>query len=230
MIKVNNVSLKLKNKVILDDVSFEIQPKEIVGILGHNAAGKSTLHRFLANIEKLQSGTVQVNGLFNDMNVKNDCVLITEKLFLKPSLTIEQNFSLCNTNSLLNKSYFYERLADFKIDKHANFGSLSRGTKQIVNILLSFSKDAKVYIFDESLSSVDIFNRKLVSDLLLDAQERGATIIVTTHLINEFQMLFDRIIYLHEGKVTHSLTVDDIFEQGYDSIEDYIISTFEGGQ
>lgn len=105
---------------------------------------------------------------------------------------------------------------------------MSVGNKQIVHMLFCFARNSSIYLLDEPLSSIDIFNRKKVADLILDAQSKGSTIIVTTHLINEFQMLFDRILYIHNGNLVYDITMEEIFENGYNDVESFIIDEFGG--
>lgn len=229
MIKVKNLSLKTKNKTILENINFETNEREIIGLLGHNAAGKSTLQRFIANEEVVQTGRVFINNKENQFGIFNECVLITEKLFLKQNLSVMGNIKHLNAFEQLDVEYILNKLSEFKIDVNVSFGSLSRGNKQIIHILICLSKKALVYLLDEPLSSIDIFNRKKIADLLLDAQDRGATIVITTHLLNDFQMLFDRVIYINEGKIDFDITIEEIFERGYKDVEDFVVSEYGGG-
>ncbi len=228
MIKVENLSLKVKGKTILDNISFEVNSNQIIGLLGHNAAGKSTLQRYIANEEVLQEGNIYINGIENSFSMENSCVLITEKLFLHSSLTIEKNLKYCNSFELLDVVYVKTKLDEFNIDLYSTYGSLSRGNKQIVHILFCLAKKADIYLMDEPLSTVDIFNRKKIADLILDAQQKGATVVITTHLINEFQMLFDRILYLNNGKLDYDISIEEVFEKGYQDVESFIIDQYGG--
>ncbi|MFV0556385.1 MAG: ATP-binding cassette domain-containing protein [Lactovum sp.] len=228
MIKVENLNLKIKDNHILSDINFEIRKGQIVGLLGHNAAGKSTLQRYIANQEVLAEGKISINGKANQWGQMNQTVLITEKDFLRKAKSVQENIEELSKFQVLDKTYIFKKLEEFDIDKSKSYGSLSKGSKQIVHILLSLSTKALVYLLDEPLSSIDIFNRKKIADLILDAQDRGATIIVTTHLINEFQMLFDRVLYLHEGKLEHDLMIEEIFEKSYENIEDFIFTEYGG--
>ncbi|MFV0424841.1 MAG: ATP-binding cassette domain-containing protein [Bacilli bacterium] len=228
MIEVKNLSLKTRDKVILDNINFNIKKNEIVGLFGHNAAGKSTLQRLIANEDVIFEGDVYIEGKRNIYGAVSDCVLITEKLLLKNNASIKSNLNHINSCEQLDINYVYDKLSEFKIDVNVMYGSLSRGSKQIVNIIFCLAKKASLYLFDEPLSSIDVFNRKLIADLILDIQEKGGTVIVTTHMINEFQMLFDRVIYLNEGKIEYDITVENIFKEGYKNIEDFVIDKFGG--
>lgn len=91
MLKVENLSLYVKGKRILNNINFEIKDNEIIGLLGHNAAGKSTLQRFIANEEVIQEGKVFINDIENFFGYESDCVLITEKSFLNSGMSIAAN-------------------------------------------------------------------------------------------------------------------------------------------
>ncbi len=228
MIKVENVTLKVAGHKILDDVTFEIPRNQIVGLLGHNGAGKSTLYRFIANEEVLQSGNIAINDIANEFGKANDTTLITSRIFLNSRLSIAQNLENLNVNKQLDEAYIKNKLVEFGIDFYASFGSLSSGVKQIVQILFYLAKSSKVFLLDEPFTVIDIFNRKKIVDLMLDAQERGVTIMITTHFIREIELLFDRILYINNGRIEYDLVIDEVLSNGYESIEQFIESAYGG--
>lgn len=230
MIEVKNVSLKVGYKHILDDVSFKINKGEIVGLLGHNGAGKSTLHRFIANQEELQLGEIYVDGKRNEFGKPNGVVFLTDEIVLVKSLTVEENIMHFKGDDIIDVEYITERLKEFKIKLSNQVSALSSGHRQLVNLIFHLSTKPKVILFDEPLSAVDVFNRKKISDIIIDAQIQGTTIMFTTHLIADFHMLLERIVYIDDGKVAFDKTYDEIISEGNENLEEYLFEVFGGDQ
>ncbi len=212
IIKVIGLGATAQNKDIFNDVNFEINAGEIVGLLGHNGSGKSTMLRLLANLERPMQGTVELIRETLDINIHTkDVVIIPDTVKLINNLTIRQNFNVITSGYDYDEVSFAKYLKAIRLDENQNIGDLSKGNQEIVQMVIYFSINTKLYLLDEPFSAVDIYRRELIQKLILDVilRNENSAIIITTHLIDEVENLLERILYINNG----SIEIDSKVEQ-----------------
>ncbi len=228
MLKTNNLCAKVKKQVIFEDINLDIKPGQVIGLLGHNGAGKSTILRLIANHETPQQGSVVINGNINDINILNkDVLLIPDTILLLKKKTIMQNYNIICRNKDYDKETFIKYLEIINLDGSEQINSLSKGNQEIVQLMIYLSLKTKIYLLDEPFSAVDIFRRELVQKLLIDTMLRNedAIIVLTTHLINEVENILDHVLYLNDGKIVIDAPIDECM-QNHDTLVDYLKETF----
>ncbi len=229
LLQVENICMKNYKGMIFDDISFEIEKGEIVGLLGHNGSGKSTIQRIIANYEPAQKGEVTLNGMINDINIQSkDAILIPDRIQLFKNKTIKENFDLISIGYIARFEFLdkYMNILDLKQDDVIN--SLSKGNQEIVQILIYLSIDTELYLLDEPFSAVDIYRRDLIQKIIVDVQLRlpDSSFIITTHLISEVELILDRILYLHNGKMLFDKEVDELLAEA-ESLTSYLKEYFK---
>jgi sodium transport system ATP-binding protein len=215
MIKAENLNKtfhdKKKGRIkAVDDVSFDVNPGEIYGLLGLNGAGKTTTLRVLAGLLKPDSGTAYINGI--DVNNRTEAAkaklgFITGSTGLYGRLKASEMIQYFGRLYGLTKSEARRRTedlmemlgmteyADVKCDK------LSTGTKQKVSIARTIIHDPEVIILDEPTAGLDVIASRSVVDFINSEKARSKTIIFSTHVMHEAEKLCDRIGVLHKGKI-----------------------------
>ena len=194
----------------LDDVSLTLFQGEIFGLLGVNGAGKTTLSSLVATLHPPTSGTI----LFRGESIYENLVAYRLSLGFCPQsqnldqfLTVEENLIFAGRYFLMPEDRIKERVRklmhDLELTRYADFDihALSGGTKQRVLIARALMHHPAIIILDEPTVGLDPDIRRKLWDLILDLKKQGITIILTTHYLDEAEVLSDRICILNKGKV-----------------------------
>lgn len=220
MIEIKNL-YKTYKKNTLEDINLTIKGNKIVGLIGKNESGKTTLLKILASIVKPTSGEISIFGEEVGYKSREIVSYIMNDNTLFKGLDIKDIISFY-------KSFFWDfnegsakaMLAEFNIDLSRKVETLSKGTIEKLIIVLTFSRKSKVYLLDEPLGGIDVGDRKKVLDIIHDNFQEGAIIIITTSLITEIEGILDEIIYLRKGKVFIHDSIENLKKQGINSLVD----------
>jgi ABC-2 type transport system ATP-binding protein len=205
VIEVTNLHKRYGGTVAVDDVSFDVERGEIFGILGPNGAGKTTTVECVEGLRRPDRGTISVLGL----DPRRDRAELTQRLGVQLQQS-ELPDKMKVGEALGLYSSFYRRPADWKrlLDelglaekRNARFGKLSGGQKQRVSIALALAGSPEVAILDELTTGLDPAARRDTWQLIEQVRERGVTIVLVTHFMEEAERLCDRIAVIDSGRV-----------------------------
>lgn len=241
MLRVENLTKRFKKVTAVDNVSFEVNPGEIIGLLGENGAGKTTTLRMLATMLKPTSGNAMIDG-YNIIDNPNKIrerigILFGGDVALYDRLTGRENmiyFAKLNgmsdleADQAVNKITSELEMSDY-IDRPV--GKYSRGMKQKVSLARSIIHQPDVMLFDEPSTGLDVLSSKLIHDFILKCKKDNKAIVFSSHNMYETEKLCDRIIIIHKGKIVASGTIEQL-KKDYqkDSLEDLFIECIGGMQ
>lgn len=241
MLRVENLTKKFKKVTAVDNVSFEVNPGEIIGLLGENGAGKTTTLRMLATMLKPTSGNAMIDG-YNIIDNPNKIrerigILFGGDVALYDRLTGRENmiyFAKLNgmsdleADQAVNKITSELEMSDY-IDRPV--GKYSRGMKQKVSLARSIIHQPDVMLFDEPSTGLDVLSSKLIHDFILKCKKDNKAIVFSSHNMYETEKLCDRIIIIHKGKIVASGTIEQL-KKDYqkDSLENLFIECIGGMQ
>jgi ABC-2 type transport system ATP-binding protein len=224
MIEVSNLTKSFGVKTVVDNLSLTVSKGETFGLLGHNGAGKSTSIDCILGLKKFDAGKVKLLGMDPKKNRK--------KLFEQVGVQLQSShyqqnikvYELCEEMSALyeNPRDYKELLEQFKLSEFVKqpVEKLSGGEKQKLSVLLTLIPNPKVLFLDELTTGLDTVARRGVWKLLLELKKQGVTIFLTSHYMDEVELLCDRIIMLQHGKQVVTGTVDEVIKQSpYDTLE-----------
>lgn len=211
----------------LHGLSLDIAPGRIIGLVGENGCGKTTLMKILAGVLAEWQGRVEINGRAPGAETKAEIAFLPCADFLDTSLTIEKAIAL------------YERFfADFDADKARRtidyFGlpkdrtlkEMSRGMGQKLQIALVMARRARLYVLDEPISGVDPAARAIILEGILRDFDPDSSMLLSTHLISDVEPILDEVIMLKEGRLLlagnaddlrdeHGMSLDQLFRKEY---------------
>lgn len=218
-LKISHLSKKFGRRVILDDVSFTLEPAKIYGLLGRNGAGKSTLLNLISNRIFPTSGSIKLG----DQEVNTDQTL--DKIFLigednlyYKQVKINQMFDIAD-GAYGNFDYqnAEQMLKQFELDGNQKFAKLSTGQKTAAKISLALNVDADYIFLDEPVLGLDANHREIFyQELIKSYQKRPRTIVLSTHLIDEIQQLVEHVILIDRHRVLEDADVQDLLDRAYD--------------
>ncbi len=221
IIRVHNLVKKYGNFTAVNDLSFEVYEGEIFGLLGPNGAGKTTTLEIIETLREKTSGTVIVDGLNIDthsLEIKKIIGVQLQAAGYYPNLNLKQIIVLFA--GLYNKQVdAMELLASVNlIEKAKNkFKELSGGQKQRFSIATTLINDPKIIFLDEPTTGLDPQARRNLWDLIKQLKDRGATIVITTHYMDEAEVLCDRVAIVDSGKIIALDTPDGLIDHLVDS-------------
>ncbi|MBC1368564.1 ATP-binding cassette domain-containing protein [Listeria welshimeri] len=245
MIDVVNVTKKFqdrkKSTTAVDHVSFHVGKGRIVGLVGENGAGKTTILRSIATLVSQDEGTISVAGydtLKKAEEVKNHIgVLFGGETGLYDRLTARENLLYFGGLYGLPKHTLKNRIDDlsqrFGMRKELDrtVGGFSRGMRQKVAIARAVIHDPEVILFDEPTTGLDITSANVFRDFTRQLQKEGKTIIFSSHIMDEVRSLSDDLILMHQGQLLYSGTAEALYEkEGTDDLNYIFMSNIVRGE
>lgn len=214
MIDINNLTLKIENKIILKNINLKIKEGKIYGLIGPNGVGKTSLIKCLSGIYEPSEGEVLYNGynVYNSPKVKKKIAYVADENNFFISFTIKdivKYYKYAYEN--FNKEKFYNINKTFKIDLEKRLFQLSKGQKMRVFLMLAFAIEPEFMILDEPTSGLDpILKNKLLELLEEEAKTRNTTIIISSHHLNELEKICDDIAILKDGQVCYKNSLENM--------------------
>ena len=210
VIEINNLVKKYEDKTAVDGISFSVHEGELFGFLGPNGAGKTTTVRCISTLTNITSGQVLVNGVDivkDQTHAKQYIGVIQQQISLDKDLTIRENMISHAMYHGMGKKERDERISELTeyfglgeyLDKPVD--SLSGGWKKRAAIVCAMLHQPKVLFLDEPTTGLDINARRLLWDVVKRLNATGTTIVLTTHYIEEAQVLCDRVGIIDRGKI-----------------------------
>ena len=219
IIEVKNLSKSYKNLKAIDDLSFDVYEGEILGLLGPNGSGKSTTINSILNLLEFEKGTIKIFGKImkpDAYDIKRDIGVIFQEVAVFEELTVYENIDyfcgLYVSNKLLRKSYVEDAINLVGLKEFTKFypKQLSGGLLRRLNIACGIAHKPKLIFLDEPTVAVDPQSRNNILDGIKKLRDDGATIVYTTHYMEEVEMICDRIIILDKGKILAEGTTDEL--------------------
>ncbi|MCL2200401.1 MAG: ABC transporter ATP-binding protein [Oscillospiraceae bacterium] len=214
--------------VALRNADLEIEPGRIVGLLGPNGSGKSTLIKICTGLLTPSSGFVQIGGSNPGPETKGIVSYLPENSYLNSWMKVSHMISFFKDfYSDFNMAKATEMLSNLNINTNSTIKSLSKGTKEKVQLILVMARDAKLYLLDEPIGGVDPAARDYILNTIIKNYNPEASVVISTHLIYDIEQVLDDVIFLKNGEVALSSSVDDLREQRGMSVDAYFREVFK---
>lgn len=198
-------------KKVMNNLSLSLESGRIVGILGPNGSGKSTLIKMMAGVLKPTSGQITINGYPVGVNTKKIVSYLPERTYLNPSMKVKEAVDyFADFYEDFSKQKALDMLEKFGINEQDKIKSLSKGTREKVQIVLVMSREAKLYLLDEPMGGVDPAARDYILRTIISNYNEDATVVITTHLISDIENVLDEVVFIKQGEVYLKELVDDI--------------------
>lgn len=233
LLQLKNISKKYRG-FELKDISFSLNKGEILGLLGANGAGKTTIIKIIAGITNKSSGNV----IFKDKEMNEDNFelkrhigIVLDELCLPDYMTVKDIRNI--TKSLQpnwSDSKFNEYLSKYELPSKKSIGSFSKGMKSRLSIALALAHDPELIIMDEPTSGLDIYSRETtLTDIETLAKEEGKAIIFSSHIADEVERLCDSIVIIEHGKIKerYSKNKSNGMFQGNKSLKDIMFTNMK---
>lgn len=212
----------------ISDVNLNLEKGRIIGLLGPNGSGKTTLIKMANGLLTPSSGQILINGLQVSPQTKEMISYLPERTYLNNWMKVcgvIDFFSDFYSNFDKNKAY--EMLKRLNINPNDRLKTMSKGTKEKVQLILVMSRNAELYILDEPIGGVDPAARDYILSTILNNYNENGTILISTHLISDIEKILDDIVFIQNGKIVKTSSVDDIRSKEGVSIDSLFREVFK---
>ena len=208
------------NCLALNNVDLTVPKGRIVGLLGPNGSGKSTLIKLANGLLTPTQGTILVDGKEPGIETKKIVSYLPERTYLTEWMTVQDMLDLFNDfYADFNIAKARDMLARLNIQTKARIKTMSKGTKEKVQQILEISREAQLYLLDEPIGGVDPAARDYILNTIIANYNENATVLISTHLISDVEQILDDVIFINQGSVVLTSSVDDIREKQDKSVD-----------
>lgn len=228
LVECNKLCKEFDNKQILKDVNLTIPKGRIIGLLGKNGMGKTTLLKLINDLLTPTSGEVLIGGKKPNIDSKKAISYLPERTYLDKSMKVSQIITFFDEfYDNFNKEKAIKLLKDLDLDINSKVSKMSKGMQEKLQLILVMSRDAKLYILDEPLGGVDPATRDYILDTILSNFSEGASVLISTHIISDIERILDDVIFIHKGEIVLTSSADELRKKENASIDEIFRRSFK---
>lgn len=221
ILEVKNIEKSFDNNKIIKNVSFSIEKGKIVGLLGKNGSGKTTILKMINDLLTIDTGEILINGEKISEKTKEIVSYLPERTYLDNSKTVKEIFDFFEDfYKSFDRTKAENLLKDLDLDINANLSKMSKGMKEKIQLILVMSRKAKLYILDEPLGGVDPSTRDYILQTILSNFGEDSSLLITTHLISDIEKILDEVIVIDKGKILLNENAEELREKENASIDE----------
>ncbi len=220
LLECKNLCKTYGHKSALNGISLQLQPGKIIGLLGPNGSGKTTFLKLINGLLTPSAGSLLINGKPPGRESKAIVAYLPERTYLNDSMKVREALRFfADFYSDFDLQRAEEMLRNLNIETTARLKTLSKGTKEKVQLILVMSRDAQLYLLDEPIGGVDPAARDYILNTIISNYNSQATIIISTHLIADIEKVLDEVVFISEGRIVLSSSVDEIRAENGKSVD-----------
>ena len=211
LLECKNLNKQFDKKQILKDINLKIPRGKIIGLLGKNGTGKTTLIKLINDLLTPTSGEILINGQKPGVQSKEIIAYLPERTYLDKEMTIKQAIKYFEEfYKNFKKEKAIKLLKDLNLDIDTKISKMSKGMQEKLQLILVMSREAELYILDEPLGGVDPATRDYILDTILSNFNEGASVIISTHLIADIERILDEVIFIDKGQIILTSSADEL--------------------
>ena len=221
LLECKNLCKSYDDKQVLKDVNLKITEGKIIGLLGKNGMGKTTLIKLINDLLIPTSGEILINGKKPGTESKEMISYLPEKTYLDREMKIKdaiKYFAEFYKNFDTEKAFKLLNVLD--LDINTKISKMSKGMQEKLQLILVMSRNAKLYILDEPLGGVDPATRDYILDTILSNFCDGSSVIISTHLISDIERILDEVIFIDKGEIIIKSSADELRNKEKASIDE----------
>lgn len=227
LVYLDHVTKNYGHEVALMDVSLNIQPGRIIGLLGPNGSGKTTIIKLINGLLQPSLGNIYIHGQLPSPASKKVVSYLPDTTYLNENMKIVDAISYFQDfYSDFNVQRAYQLLNDLHLHPNQKLNSLSKGNKEKVQLILVMSREADLYVLDEPIGGVDPAARDYILRTIIQNRRPNSSVLISTHLIADIEQVLDEAIFINQGRILlhenttvlrnqHGKSIDEIFRDQF---------------
>lgn len=228
LVEFKNVSKVFDDKEIIKNVTFNIEKGKIIGLLGKNGMGKTTIIKLMNDLLTPTTGEVLINGKKPGVESKMSISYLPERTYLDKSMTVNEVFRyFMDFYSDFNLEKAHKLLKDLNLGVNDRLSKMSKGMLEKLQLILVMSRDVDLYVLDEPLGGVDPATRDYILETILTNFKEGSSVLISTHLISDIERILDHVIFIDKGEIILSMEADSLRNKENESIDEIFRRMFK---
>ena len=228
LLEINNLNKSFDNKEILKDINLSIQSGKIIGLLGKNGVGKTTLIKLINDLLTPTSGEILIKGQKIGVETKKVISYLPERTYLNKQMKVSEVISYFEDfYDNFDSEKAKKLLKDLDLDINQKLSKMSKGMQEKVQLVLVMSRNADLYVLDEPLGGVDPATRDYILDTILSNFNENASVIISTHLISDIEKILDEVIFIDKGQIVLQSDADKLRNKENASIDEIFRRMFK---
>ena len=228
LLEINNLNKSFDNKEILKDINLSIQSGKIIGLLGKNGVGKTTLIKLINDLLTPTSGEILIKGQKIGIETKKVISYLPERTYLNKQMKVSEVISYFEDfYDNFDSEKAKKLLKDLDLDINQKLAKMSKGMQEKVQLVLVMSRNADLYVLDEPLGGVDPATRDYILDTILSNFNENASVIISTHLISDIEKILDEVIFIDKGRIVLQSDADKLRNKENASIDEIFRRMFK---
>ena len=223
----NNLTKRYGKKTALQNVNLNLEPGRIIGLAGPNGSGKTTMIKLMQRMLVPTEGQVLIQGKEPGPETKAVVAYLPDRDFLPDWMKVSALLGLYQSYYAdFDRAAAERMIASLGIDQNQTFKKLSKGTREKVQLILTMSRKAQVYLLDEPIAGVDPAARDYIIRMIISNYNPEAMVLISTHLIADIEAVLDEVIFLKEGRIVLHENADDLRTKVSMSVDEYFREVF----
>lgn len=228
ILSTKNLTKTFGKKTALSQINLEIPRGRIIGLLGPNGSGKSTFIKLATGLLVPTAGEITIDGVSPGVHTKSKTSYLSERTYLNGWMRVNDIIAFFEDfYEDFNRIKAENMLMDLNINPSDRLKTMSKGTKEKVQLILVMSRRAELYLLDEPIGGVDPAARDYILNTIITNYKETATVIISTHLIADIEQVLDDIVFISKGEVVLTSTVDEIREEHHKSVDGLFREVFK---
>ena len=221
LLECKNLCKSYDEKQVLKNINLKIPKGKIIGLLGKNVTGKTTLIKLINDLITPTSGEILINCKKTDVESKEIISYLPEKTYLDREMSVKDAIKYFDEfYKNFDKQKAIKLLKDLDLDINTKISKMSKGMQEKLQLILVMSRNAQLYILDEPLGGVDPATRDYILDTILSNFSEGASVIISTHLISDIERILDEVIFIDKGEIILTSSADELRNKENQSIDE----------
>ena len=228
ILECKSLTKKFGSTTALFNVNLSLERGKIIGLLGPNGSGKTTLIKIINGLLVPDTGSIKIAGMNPGVESKKIVSYLPEKTYLPDWMKVSEAISFFKDfYGDFEEKRAYDMLHRLNLDPTKRLKTLSKGTKEKVQLILVMSRRANLYCLDEPIGGVDPAARDYILNTIITNYDENATVIISTHLIADIENVLDEVVFIKEGSLVLHAPVDEIREKEGKSIDSLFREVFK---
>jgi ABC-2 type transport system ATP-binding protein len=227
LLEFENLTKSYGNWPVLSNLNFSLEEGKVIGVVGPNGCGKTTLFKIIVGLINDYKGTVRIDGHTPDEYTRSIISYLPERTYLNDWMKAGDAIdTFADFFSDFDKQKAEELLARFQLTRNMRMKTMSKGMQEKLHLSLVMSRKAKLYVLDEPLSGVDPAARETIIDVILRNYNPGSSVLLSTHLIYDVENLFDHVIMMRPGSIVVNDSAENIRTRTGKTLDEYFREVF----
>lgn len=227
LIEFKNLTKYYGSKLVLNQLNLSLKKGRIIGLLGPNGSGKTTMIKIINGLLKSYQGEVVIDSKKIGKETKQMISYLPDESYFQDWMKAKDALNLFKD---LYKDFNYEHcielMTSFNLTPDMKIKTMSKGMKEKFQLCLVMSRKAKIYVLDEPIAGVDPATREVILDLILNNYDEDALVLISTHLISDLEQIFDEVVFIKDGKLILHENVETLRSERQMSVDELFREVF----